>query len=59
MAGHRNHSCTYFDDGELVCDCGRRAVYVIDDESLELVLVTVEDDTTPVVRAREELAISA
>jgi hypothetical protein len=59
MAGHRNHSCTYFDDGELVCDCGRRAVYVIDDESLELVLVAFEDDAAPAPRVREELAISA
>jgi hypothetical protein len=65
MARNTMHSCTYFDDGELVCGCGTRAVYVLDEDTLELVLTLEEDDLTPARDGRtrdartEELAVSA
>lgn len=65
MAGTRSHSCTYFDDGELVCGCGQRAVHVLDEDINELVLVALEDEGTSIDASRladvriEELAVSA
>jgi len=65
MASNRTHACTYYDDGELVCGCGQRAVYVLDEDTLELVLTTMDDDLTPGRDERsresrtEELAVSA
>lgn len=65
MARNSTHSCTYYDDGELVCGCGKRAVYVLDEDTLELVLTIEDDDLTPARDGRsrgsraEELAVSA
>ncbi|WP_225755004.1 hypothetical protein [Actinotalea sp. Marseille-Q4924] len=57
------HICVWFEDGstpghgELVCMCGERAVVVLDDDGVE-VLVVVEASRAS-VRERGELAISA
>lgn len=65
MARTPAHSCTYFDDGELTCGCGRRAEYVLDEDTLELVLVALvsDDASAPLGRQSdgpfEELAVSA
>jgi hypothetical protein len=59
----RTHVCIWFEDGgpsglgELVCVCGERAVVVIDDEGVAVVVVM--ESSTASVRERAELAISA
>lgn len=47
MTSTRTHICVFFDDGELehhVCACGRRALYLLDDDGSDSVLVTVLED---------------
>ncbi|EYR64357.1 hypothetical protein N866_12035 [Actinotalea ferrariae CF5-4] len=57
------HICVWFEDGgpsghgELVCVCGERAIVVLDDEGVE-VLVVVESSRAS-VRELGELAVSA
>jgi len=60
----RIHSCIYFDDGdEHRCTCGSRALYLVEDESGEPILVVLHDDDTATPEKAErllhELAISA
>jgi hypothetical protein len=40
------HACTFFDDGDLdlVCACGARGAYVIDDDAPDGLLVVLLDD---------------
>ena len=58
------HICIWFEDGggpvghgELVCVCGERAVVVMDDEGVEVVVVV--ESSRASVRERHELAASA
>ena len=54
MTSIRTHTCVFFDDGELehhVCACGRRALYLLDDDGSDGVFVAVDEtdlDDTPV-----------
>ena len=56
------HVCVFFDDGaqEPICCCGVRAVQVLDDHGLELLVTPLldDEDLTPAERSRE-LAFSA
>ncbi|WP_024285879.1 hypothetical protein [Cellulomonas sp. KRMCY2] len=52
MTSTRNHTCVFFDDGELehhVCACGRRALYLLDDDGSDGVLVALLDDEVAAV----------
>ena len=65
MARNHIHSCTFFDDGdhELLCTCGTRGLYLVDDDAPDGVLVVLLDDVDlPVdvtLVAPRELAVSA
>ena len=65
MARNHVHRCTYFDDGdlELVCVCGTRGAYVVDDDAPDGMLVVLLDDVDrPVdvtLTVPRELAVSA
>ena len=56
------HTCVFFDDGdpELLCVCGGRGLYVVE-EGEGMVVVLLDDDVTPadVITLRRELAASA
>jgi len=67
MAGTGTHTCVFFDDGwlEPICICGQRALYLVDENGTDGVLVLLDDDIAAVaasgVRGRlpEDLAVSA
>ena len=64
MADIRIHTCIYFDDGaEHLCACGSRAMYLVEEDGMDAVLVELLDTTAsaPVVAAdfARELAVSA
>ncbi len=64
MGEQHLHTCVFFDDGdpELLCVCGGRAMFVVEEEGAEgMVVVLVDDDVTPadVYTLRQELAVSA
>jgi hypothetical protein len=65
------HTCVYFDDvtdgtDDLLCACGQRATYVVENGE-ELLVVLLDDDEsvlsamgrTPAATAERELAFSA
>ncbi|GAA2719057.1 hypothetical protein [Cellulomonas aerilata] len=63
MSTTRIHSCIYFDDGvHHTCSCGSRAMFLVEDDGHEPVLVMLHDDgAAPETAERlvRELAISA
>ncbi|MCL3861324.1 hypothetical protein [Actinotalea sp. K2] len=64
MATTDTHTCVFYDHGEaeLACVCGQLAMYVVEEDGTDAVLVVLEDGTTlelPAEAQVEELAISA
>ncbi|WP_298455684.1 hypothetical protein [uncultured Cellulomonas sp.] len=61
MATTRIHTCTYFDDGgpELLCCCGARGLYLVEDGDTDALLVALLDDAPIAGSTREDFAISA